>query len=60
MAAAWRDVDAVRDEGEGVWVRKAEASVILGDRFIAKGGGMDREGGRELRSGAIGMRVGCL
>lgn len=31
---------------------------MLGDRFIGSGVGMDREGGRELRSGAIGMSDG--
>lgn len=41
-------------------MRKAEASVMLGERFMfmARGVGMDREGGRELRSGAIGASVG--
>lgn len=55
-AAAWREVDTDRGEGEGVWPRRAAASPefdtargIVGDpeRDI------DLEGGREFKSGAI-------
>lgn len=53
-AAAWRDVEAERGEGEGLWPRKAAASPELDNvRVIAGDPDNDLEGGREFRSGAI-------
>ena len=40
-----------RDEGEGVWVRKADASAGFGTLAMGGDGGMDLEGGKEFRSG---------
>lgn len=63
-AAAWRDVEADRGEGEGLWPRKAAASPEFDIvRVIAGDPDTDLEGGRELRSGAIeallyGARIG--
>ena len=50
-AAACKEVEAVREEGDGVCVRKAEASTGFGTLAIAGEGGMDLEGGNEFRSG---------
>lgn len=53
-AAACKDVDAERGDGEGLWPRKAVPSpvivrVIIGDPEVD----LDLEGGREFKSGAI-------
>jgi len=54
-AVAEREVEADRGDGEGVWPRKADASVDAGiARAIAGEAGVEREGGREFKSGAIG------
>jgi hypothetical protein len=53
-AAAWRDVEAERGEGEGLWPRNAAASPELDSVLdIAGEPDKDLEGGREFRSGAI-------
>lgn len=47
-------MEADRGEGEGLWPRKAAASPELDRvRVIAGDPEIDREGGREFRSGAI-------
>ena len=52
-AAAWSDVEAL-GEGIGLWPRTAVLSPEFDtERFIAGDPGIDREGGKEFRSGAI-------
>jgi hypothetical protein len=43
-------VEAVREEGDGVWVRKADASTGFGTLGIAEVW-IDLDGGNEFRSG---------
>ena len=53
-AAACSEVEAVREEGEGLWPRKTVASPVLAlARFICGDPDNDLEGGREFKSGAI-------
>lgn len=56
-AAAWRDVEADRGEGEGLWPRKAAASPELDSvRAIDGDPDIDLEGGSEFKSGAMKLR----
>lgn len=53
-AAACKDVEADRESGDGLWPRKAAASPELDiARAIDGDPVIDREGGREFKSGAI-------
>lgn len=59
-AAACRDVEAERGDGEGLWPRKAVPSpaVIVRGIFGDPEVDLDLEGGREFKSGA--MAVGYM
>lgn len=53
-AAAWREVDADRERGEGLWPRRAAPSPEFDTaRAIDGDPDIDRDGGREFKSGAI-------
>lgn len=54
-AAAWREVEVVLDNGEGLWPLRAAASAWLAAvRSIDGDPEADREGGSEFKSGAMG------
>lgn len=59
-AAAWSEVDADLGDGEGLWPRKAVASVLEMPLAIAGELVIDLEGGKELRSGIGVMEQGLL
>jgi hypothetical protein len=57
-AAAWREVEAERDNGEGLWPLRAAASPEVEiARAIDGDPDIDLEGGSEFKSGAITVGV---